>query len=191
MTSNQVIKANEIDQAVAQLRRGGVIAYPTEAVYGLGCDPFHVDAVTRILQLKHRPIAKGFILVASCWEQLEPFVAHIPPNMLSQVLDSWPGPHTWVFPAKPDVPRWLTGDHASIAVRVSAHQSVSLLCHKFGGAIISTSANVSQQPPARNARTVAMAFPTGIDYVLPGTVGAHPRPTEIRDALTGEILRAS
>jgi len=179
-----------IDEAVTALKRGDVIAYPTEAVYGLGCDPFNHDAVTKLLQLKNRPIAKGFILIASDWEQVAPYVELIPPEMLARVLATWPGPHTWIFPVKPDVPTWLTGEHRSIAVRVTDHPIANDICRHFGGPITSTSANYSSMPPARDARTVGMAFPpNSLGYIVPGKVGSLTRPTEIRDAISGEILR--
>lgn len=180
---------SEINQAVAYLKQGGVIAYPTESVYGLGCNPFNLDAICRILQIKHRSIDKGFILVASNWEQIEPYVEPIEPPLLAQVLSTWPGPITWVFPAKLDVPHWIRGKHTTLAVRISDHPIVQAICQFFGGPIISTSANIEGQPPARDYRTTQYNFGDQVDFIVNGKVGGLSQPTEIREALTGEIIR--
>lgn len=182
---------HDILQAVEVLQDGGVIAYPTEAVFGLGCDPYNESAVHRILSLKKRPMESGFILVASSWEQLEPFVEPLLPGTMVRVKESWPGPVTWIFPVKPDVPHWITGHRKTIAVRVSAHPVVQELCRLFGHAIISTSANVHGNPPARDAGTIEMIFPGQIDFIVKASVGKSLLPTEIRNAITGEILRVS
>ena len=179
-----------LNKAVACLREGGVIAYPTEAVYGLGCDPFNVDAVARLLQIKNRSIKKGFILLASEWKQLQPLVHAIDPHALARVFSTWPGPVTWVFPAASDVPAWIRGEHTSIAVRVTDHPIAKAICQQFDGPIISTSANREGHPPFRDARMIEMAFAKALDCVVSGSVGDSLRPTQIRDAITGEVLRA-
>ena len=178
-----------IANAVNALRRGDIIAYPTEAVYGLGCDPFNHDAITTMLQLKHRRLDQGFILVASSWDQIEPLVEPIEPHHLQTVLDSWPGPTTWVFPAKPSVPHWITGHHKSIAVRISDHPIVKTLCECFGGPIVSTSANRHGQPPIRDYGTLCMTFKQQLAVVIDGEVGRSTRPTTIKHAITREIIR--
>ncbi len=185
------INKKDITSAVQALRRGEVVAYPTEAVYGLGCDPFNVEAVTIILQLKQRPIEKGFILVAASWEQIEPLVEPIEPPALYRVLNTWPGPTTWVFPARSDVPHWISGKHNTVAVRVSAHPIVKALCESFGGPIVSTSANIKGQPPIRDYRTTMMTFGDKVATILDGKVGKEISPTEIRYAITGEIIRSA
>ena len=133
------------NEAADALRRGGVIAYPTEAVWGLGCDPFDESAVLRLLAIKQRPVEKGLILIAATLEQLKPLidVAAVPTDRLADVLSSWPGPYTWVMPATAQAPRWITGQHRGIAVRVSQHPTVVGLCQAYGGALVSTSANLS------------------------------------------------
>jgi L-threonylcarbamoyladenylate synthase len=175
--------------AINCLHAGGVIAYPTEAVYGLGCDPFNADAVTRLLQIKHRSIKKGFILIASDWKQIQFLVEPIDPQKLVRVFASWPGPITWVFPATTEVPYWVRGEHTSIAVRVTAHPLAKALCEQYGKPLISTSANLDGYPPVRDARTLQMTFGDKLDLILPGQLGNSRRPTEIRDAITGEIIR--
>ena len=120
-----------IEEAAEVIRSGGIVAYPTEAVWGLGCDPFDEGAVHRLLAIKQRPVEKGLILIAATLEQLKPLidVAAVPTDRLANVLSSWPGPYTWVMPATAQAPRWITGQHRGIAVRVavSAEESHDLL----------------------------------------------------------------
>lgn len=184
-----IIKENEWQKAVDCLKKGGVIAYPTEAVFGLGCDPDNIDAVSRILQIKHRAIDKGFILIASEWEQLESLVNYVRPDALTQVFETWPGPVTWLFPASEKVPHWICGNHDSVAVRVTAHPIAKALCEAFGGPIISTSCNKSGDPPARDVRTIELTLSNTVDCIVDGKVGGQLKPTEIRDVLTGEVIR--
>jgi len=171
------------------LRAGGVIAYPTEAVYGLGCDPLNRTAVERLLAIKQRPVEKGLILVASRFDQLTPFVQVPDDTVMRRLRDTWPGPVTWLLPANPATPRWLRGRHASLAVRVTAHPLAAALCDAFGGPIVSTSANASGRPPARTALQARLRCP-GVDLVVHGATGGLTRPTAIRDAYSGETLRS-
>jgi len=173
----------------ARLRAGAVIAYPTEAVYGLGCDPLDPHAVARVLALKRRPDTKGMILIAADEAQLEPFLGAIAAPMRQRMRDSWPGPVTWVAPAAPWVPAWVTGGRDTIAVRVTAHPIAAALCRAFGGALISTSANRSGQPPARTALRARVLFGDGLDDVVNGPLGGQQRPTTIIDARTGTVIR--
>ncbi len=180
---------DQLAQAVAVLRNGGVIAYPTEAVFGLGCDPFNAAAVARLFTLKQRPVDQSVLLIAADFAQIENLIAPIPPEILGRVQASWPGPHTWVFPRSAQVPAWLAGKHAGIGLRITAHAQTQALCRAFGGALVSTSANRHGQPPAMNAAQVRDAFIADVDFVLDGALGGQERPTPIRDALTGELLR--
>ncbi|HEY3487345.1 MAG TPA: Sua5/YciO/YrdC/YwlC family protein [Gammaproteobacteria bacterium] len=171
------------------LRTGGVIAYPTEAVYGLGCDPVNESAVHKILVLKQRPVEKGLILIAADTHQLEQY---IDPGLLSQnpaVLASWPGPHTWLFPCKKTTPRWLTGRHDTLAVRVTAHPVAAGLCRAFGAALVSTSANPANDAPAREPQQVKRYFGEGVDMIINGAVDTSAQVSSIREALTGKQLR--
>lgn len=175
--------------AARALRAGGIVAYPTEAVYGLGCDPLRADAVARLIALKGRPSAKGLILIGAGLAQLAPFVNAPGNGMMRRVMASWPGPHTWVFDAAPDAPRWLTGGRDTIAVRVTAHPAAAALCRAFGGALVSTSANRTGLPPARSPLSVRRQIPRGIDVILHADLGGLARPTAIQDARTGRFLR--
>ncbi len=192
LPSNSSSRAELLQLACQLLQRGAVIAYPTEAVFGLGCDPLNADAVGRILELKQRPPEKGLILVAANFAQLEPFLEPLPPGRSAPAKATWPGPHTWLWPARSSVPRWLRGAHESIAVRVSAHPLVRELCLSFGSPLVSTSANRGGKEPARSAEQVRAQFrEEEVDLVLPGALGASTRPTEIRDLLTGAVLRGA
>lgn len=179
----------DIARAVAVLRRGGVIAYPTEAVWGLGCDPYNESAVRRIFALKQRPGGVGVILIAADFSQIAPLIGDCPAAAIERAKASWPGPNTWVFPRNQRVPEWIVGEHAGIAVRVSAHPIARELCDVFGSAIVSTSANPHGQAPARRAEEVRQLFDGQLDDIIEGELGGLERPSAIRDAVTGESLR--
>lgn len=178
-----------LKQAVMVLCDGGIIAYPTESVFGLGCDPRSEQAVNRIVKIKQRPLSKGLILVASRWEQLAPWITNVPPVTLNRALDSWPGPVTWIFPTSSQAPHWVHGGHNSIAVRISAHPTVRALCDAFNQPIISTSANRHQEPPCTSAAMVRETLGKTLDYVLDAPLGTLPNPTPIYDVLSGNQLR--
>lgn len=182
----------ELDAAAALLRCGGVLAYPTEAVFGLGCDPHDRAAFEKLFSLKQRPSTQGVLLIAADFDQIARYVdfAAVPDSVLQQVNASWPGPHTWIFPRSAAVPDWLSGSHPGIALRVTAHAPTAALCRAFGGALVSTSANPHGQPPARAADVVAQYFGDALDGLLEAPLGGQQRPTVIRDALSGAIIRA-
>lgn len=182
----------DLDAAAALLRAGGVLAYPTEAVFGLGCDPHDQRAFERLFALKQRPATQGVLLIAADFAQLEPYIelAAVPAAVMQQVRSSWPGPHTWVFPRASTVPAWICGEHAGIALRVTAHGPAAALCRAFGAALVSTSANPHGQPPARAASVVAGYFGDRLDGVLDAPLGGQTSPTTIRDALSGAVIRA-
>ena len=172
-------------------QRGGVIAYPTEAVWGLGCDPFNEGAVTRLLVLKQRAVSKGLILIAGALDQFDGLLDWnaLASGRSNAVVASWPGPHTWIVPASSRVPHWITGAHGGVAVRVSAHPAVIALCAAYGGPLVSTSANPAGVAPPRALADFDPALLAQLDAVVAGDVGALASPTEIRDARTGVVLR--
>ena len=171
------------------VRHGGVIAYPTEVVYGLGCNPWDAGAVYRLLVLKQRPVGKGLILVAADIGQLSPFITFPSPSIKERVLATWPGPVTWVLPIHPGVPAWLHGGRGSLAVRVSAYPIVAALCQRTGP-LVSTSANLTGHPPCRDTLAIHRRFGRALDDILPGQVGGLPGSTPIFDGLTGKVLRS-
>ncbi|WP_367347108.1 Sua5/YciO/YrdC/YwlC family protein [Stenotrophomonas bentonitica] len=185
------MKELTVDSAVSTLHAGGVIAYPTEAVWGLGCDPASEAAVLKLLDLKQRPVEKGMILVAADLAQLDGWVRvdALAADRRAEVLASWPGAHTWILPAGPRAPRWITGEHTGIAVRISAHPLVAALCRAWGGPLVSTSANLAGHPPARTRDELDPALLALLDGLVDGATGGLAQPTPIRDALTGQVLR--
>jgi len=176
-------------RAAQLLRDGAVIAYPTEAVYGLGCDPLNAQAVMRLLELKQRPLEAGLILIAADFNQVEHFLEPVSASLRRKIFATWPGPVTWLLPARPEVPVWLRGRHDSLAVRVTAHAGCAALCRAYGGALVSTSANPRGRKPAQTPLQLRRYFDDSIDYLLPGPLGTRTRPSEIRDARTGKVLR--
>ena len=176
-------------RAAAALRAGGVIAYPTEAVWGLGCEPRNREAVANLLVLKQRDWRKGLILIAADFEQLRPFVADVGRARLKPALATWPGAVTWLLPAAAQAPHWITGGRDQIAVRVTAHAPAAALCLEYGGAIVSTSANLARRPPARTLMRLRRNFGGQLDFILPGELGGLGGPTPIHELATGRILR--
>ena len=179
----------DLAPACAALERGGLVAYPTEAVFGLGCDPSRGETVARLLALKERPEAKGLILIAADFAALQPWLATPTPAQWARVEATWPGPTTWLLPAAADCPRRLTGAHDTLAVRVTAHPVAAALCRAHGGALVSTSANPAGAVPARDAATVRRQFGDAVDAIVEGAAGPATRPSAICDARTGETLR--
>lgn len=180
-----------IDEAVTALKHGGVVAYPTEAVWGLGCDPFDAASVSRLLAIKQRPVEKGLILIAGALGQLEGLLDWdlLPNDRSEAVFASWPGPHTWIVPASGRVPHWITGAHDGVAVRVSAHPVVVELCAAFGGPLVSTSANIGGEPPAFSRAQLDPILVAQLDGLCEGETSGLAAATPIRDARTGTQLR--
>jgi len=179
-----------IHDAASIIRQGGVIAYPTESCYGLGCDPNNSGAVRRILHIKRRRKEQGVILVSDHISRVMRYVRFFPAATRREILDSWPGPCTWLLPARKNISGWIVGNHASIAVRVSRHHAVRALCRSAGMAIVSTSANRARRKALRTAERVHQEFGNEVDGIMEGLVGTDTRPSVIRDALSGTVIRA-
>lgn len=182
--------SSDFTTIIDMLRNQQVIAYPTEAVFGLGCDPDSEKAVNTLLALKQRPWEKGLILIAADYAQLLPYIddSALNDQQRASVFATWPGPVTWVIPARPETPRFLTGRFNSLAVRVSDHPLVRQLCRQYDKPLVSTSANLSGQDPCRTSEDVLLQFGQAFP-VLAGSVGGRLNPSEIRDALTGQQIR--
>ncbi|MGC3873765.1 L-threonylcarbamoyladenylate synthase [Halomonas sp. GXIMD04776] len=178
-----------LNSAIARLREGGVIAYPTEAVWGLGCDPDNAAALQTLIDLKQRDPAKGLILIAGDIHQLDPWLKGLDAVDRQRLAASWPGHVTWLVPDNGRSQPLLRGEHASVALRVSDHPLVAELCAAFGGPVVSTSANHAQQPPALDSATVHAYFGSAVQ-VVEGALGGYARPSTIRDLRSGEILRS-
>lgn len=181
----------QLRRAVETLNRGGLVAHPTEGVWGLACDPLDGQAVQRLLQIKHRPLQQGLILIAHDYAILVPYLAQLDEGMESRLLSTWPGPVTWVLPAAPWLPVWLTGGRDTIAVRVTNHPVAAALCAAYGDALVSTSANRSGRPAALNSTAVRARLGAEVDCILAGDLQNPGRPSEIRDGASGIILRGT
>ena len=194
MKKQKIDQTIEVLQAVNVLHQGGVIAYPTEAVYGLGCDPNNLPAVKKVLELKQRKKDKGLILIGSSFDQFKNFIQPLEKSIEKKLLQSWKNPSaaiTWLVPVNKGVSEYLRGRFDTLAIRVSHHSIVKEICEKFDGAIISTSANIATQEAARTAEQVRQIFEDKIDFILEGETNINAEPSEIRDALTDEIIRTA
>lgn len=178
---------DDIDTARQYICNGSIIAYPTEAVYGLGCDPFNESAVKRLLKIKQRSQEKGLILIISSWKQLQELIADPELIDLSKVKETWPGHTTWIFPKSAKVPEIVSGVHESIAVRMSAHATAAQLAKDMP--IVSTSANITSFEPARSIKEIEQQFSGCIDGVVVGSLGNSSQPSSIYDVVTGNKLR--
>ena len=182
-----------LNQAVNLIKQGEVLAYPTEAVWGLGCDPYNQQAFDKILKLKQRPLEKGVILVAASMAQAAPFLQGLSAEQLKKMQDSWQinaeeRATTWLVPLNAAVPIWISGQHDRVAIRVTTHPLVQQLCNAFGGAIVSTSANPAGLDAAKTASAVNHYFPNLA--ILNGKLGKSSEPSRIIDSQTGEVIRA-
>jgi L-threonylcarbamoyladenylate synthase len=187
----RVFSIDEVEEAAALLRDGGVLAYPTEGVYGLGCDPDNRAAFEKIFAMKRRPPEQGVLLIAADIAQVRDWIGDAPPEAaFARANAIWPGAHTFIFPRSSRVPEWVAGGHAGIALRVTAHAPSAALCRAFGGPVVSTSANRHGEPPARSAADIRSIFGDEPDGVLDAPLGGLDKPTPITDAVSGAIIRA-
>ncbi len=177
-----------LKRASQEIEIGGVIGYPTETVYGLGCDPWNEKAVLKILTIKKRPVHKGLIVIAADITQLYQLITFPNQQIKIKVTSTWPGPFTWILPASKQCPKWLRGKHNGLAVRVSSHPLCQALC-QLAGPVVSTSANVAGKPPAESGWKVQMMFDDHLNYILHENLSKKTNPTSIRDAVTGEKIR--
>ncbi|WP_006746966.1 L-threonylcarbamoyladenylate synthase [Thioalkalivibrio paradoxus] len=176
--------------AIARIvRAGGVIAYPTEAVFGLGCRPADTAACERVLAIKGRDAGKGLIVITDDLARIAHWLEPLPQAQQARAEATWPGPHTWLWPAHASCPPWLRGAHTRLAVRVTAHAGVRALCAASDSALVSTSANRSGEPPCRDSADVRARFDGQIDGILDLPCGGASEPSSIRDIVTGAWLR--
>jgi len=183
------VERGDIRRAAEILRRGGVIAYPTEGCYGVGCMPRNNRAVRRILAMKRRSWRQGLIMIGAHWRHVAVYVDRSDGRAIDTARATWPGPYTWLLPAAPGVSRWLRGAHDTIAVRVTAHPVAAALSRAVDCAIVSTSANRHGRSPAVSAAGVRRQLHDLPDLILEGALGGQAGPTAIRDARTGDVLR--
>ena len=187
--SEWTTSAWNIRHAVHVLRRGGLIAYPTEAVFGLGCLPDKTQTIKKLLQLKQRPIEKGLILLAADLSQLAPYITPLEQDVEQKIQSGWPGPTTWVVPTPSRTSPLIRGKFHSIAIRVSAHPIVRELCRQCNSPIISTSANMTGQNMSYSAFDVRLRFKDQLDCILNAPLGDSDKPSVIRDAMSERVIR--
>jgi len=184
----------QLKQAVEVVQGGGVIAYPTEYCFGLGCDPSQPLAVQRVLDIKRRAADQGVILIAGSVGQLRTWLSPTlftdDKALLDEARATWPGPVTWLLPPSRRVHRLVRGRHPTVAVRVTRHPLAASLCLACEMPLVSTSANRHGQSPARTEADVQLLLGDDVDFVLPGLVGGARAPSEVREAGTGRVLRA-
>lgn len=178
---------SQVKEARQLLKHGKVIAYPTEAVYGIGCNPFNPRAVEKLLALKQRDVSKGFIILIAGWSELKALIKPVPEKNLAAVRHTWPGPVTWVFPKADIISDHVSGCYPSIAIRMTSHPLLRELC--ADGPVISTSANLSGCLPAMDVAGVEAQFPDGLDAILIGPLGGLSKPSNIYDVISGKQLR--
>ena len=182
---------NSLGLVSETLETSGVIAYPTEAVWGLGCDPWNQEAVMKLLEIKKRPVEKGVILIAASEEQVFPLLENLTAEQREQLSASWPGPYTWLLPDPNQwTPDWIRGRFSTVAVRVSAHPVVKALCEKAGKPLVSTSANLAGEAPLMTQKEVSEQLGDQLDLIIAGETGARTEPSEIRDLQSGQLIRA-
>lgn len=176
---------------VQALKQGELIVYPTEAVWGIGCDPKNVEAVTGLLKAKQRPLEKGLILIAKDYSQLLGFIDDnkIPTHRRAEVLSSWPGAVTWLLPAAKSTPDWLTGGSELIAVRVTNHPTVRRMCEEFSGAIVSTSANITGTETSTQLSEIKQVFKQQVSVYVDEPLGGNRQASTIINSITGQVLR--
>lgn len=172
----------------AHLKRGGLIAYPTESCYGLGCAPDNRQAVMRLLKLKQRPQRKGLILIAAHFQQVVRYLQPLTLAEQTKLKNNEEQAITYLMPTRPSAPHWLRGNHDTLAVRITAHPFAKQLCHTAGSALVSTSANRTGQRPAKTYAACQRLF-GNVVWVLRGAVGKRKQPSTIRSWLDGKIIR--
>ena len=181
----------QLPSILEALNSHGVIFYPTEAIYGLGCDPDSEQAVMALLEIKQRPVEKGLILIADNYAQVMKYIddSRIPLDKRAEIFSSWPGATTWLLPANSSAPKWITGQHTSIAVRITDHPIVKQLCCAFNKPLVSTSANISGQTPISDISHARSIFAEQIAVYVEGALGGNRQASQIKDALSGKVIR--
>jgi len=170
------------------LKRGGLIAYPTESCYGIGCDPNNRDAVLRLLKLKQRSSRQGLILIASNYHQVTHYLAPVTPAEQAKIINTNSVAITYLMPARNTAPRWLRGAHDTLAVRFTSHPFAKQLCHSMNCTLVSTSANRKGQRATKTQVECRQMFGKNI-MLLPGRLGKHKRPSRIIMWEGGNIIR--
>ena len=185
---NSLATAFQTRLVAAALSSGDVVAVPAEAVWGLSCDPWCLDAVEALCAMKRRALNKGLIVVSWTPHHFEPLLQALPAEARQECLDSWPAPITWIVPNHGYFPPWVTGDSDEVAIRVTTAPALVALSRAFNGPVVSTSANAAGALPARHGFQVTRYFGEKLKK-LPGTVDLMAKPSTIKRITTGDVLR--
>jgi L-threonylcarbamoyladenylate synthase len=178
--------AGGIALAAEALRRGEVVAYPTETVYGLAVDPFRPEAIARLFAAKGRDEGNPILLIVSDASQLSRVALETSPAARSYMEDFWPGPLSLLLPRCAHLPAEVTAGSDKVCVRCPDCAVARQLCDAFGGAITSTSANRSGEPPAQSVEAIDLP---GVAIALDGGPLPDSRPSTILDPDSGRVLR--
>lgn len=180
-----------ISKALRVLNSGGIIAYPTEACFGIGCNIDNPAGIERIRALKSRSSAQGFIVVADTLDRLHDWIdwMSLSESTRNEIQSSWPGATTWLIPTSKTCPRSLTGQHDTLAVRISAFPPVQALCNSAQSALVSSSANLKGQRPCKTAKEVFEVFGMQIDYIVDLPIQGLDKPSQIIDARNLQTIR--
>lgn len=179
-------------QTINSLHKGAVIAYPTESVWALGCDPHNITAIKQLLSMKGREESQGFILVAGAWQEFSPYFPNLFYKQIKLIKTLGTHPCSWLVEDTTDsFPVIIRGEHPKIAIRISHHKPIKKFTRLYGKPLVSTSANPSGQAPARTIKQLTSYFGEQISCVLPGPLGGWKNVSHIRDLETGKFLRFS
>ena len=165
-----------------------VFAYPTEGVWGLGCNPFSEKAVNKLINLKKRPKNKGIIVLAGSLQQLLPFTQHLSEKLKKRMNSKWPGPHTWLVPSSSETPKWLLGPTGLLALRLSNHKTVKELTKSLNMPICSTSEKISRKKPAKDSEEIR-TFCYDKVHRIEGKLDSLKKPTPVQNLESKEWLR--
>ena len=161
-------REQDIKNAVEVLRRGGVILYPTDTVWGIGCDATNAEAVKRVYEIKQRDDSKALICLVDSDARLQRYVRNVP-DVAWQLIDSLKEgdarPTTLILDGAVNLASNLIADDGSIGIRITQEPFSKELCYRFQKALVSTSANISGQPAAQNYRDIAPELLEAVDYV--------------------------
>lgn len=186
---NRLKSARHLRQLFIHLKRGGLIAYPTESSYGLGVSPVHARGLRRLIALKKRPQHKGLIVIGANLQQVSSLLQPLSATTRLQLSQIWPAPKTYILPAAKDVLPALRGQgRKQLAVRVPDHEAARQICVYAKMPLVSTSCNRAGKRPCRTGREVARQFGRQV-WVLHGQTGGRKRASEIIDWESGCRLR--
>jgi L-threonylcarbamoyladenylate synthase len=179
-----------LNKYAVNIKKGAVFAYPTDTIWGLGCHPESQQAVSRILSVKKRPFDKGMILLSNCIDYCQHFIDQdYFQNHFSEISIAEKSPTTWLLPASPCCPKWLTGNNKTVAVRLTDLSHIQILCDRLGLPLISTSANISGRKPALNSLQIQRQFANSVDFIIAGITSGSQHASRIIDKRSGEIIR--